>query len=123
MNSGKVVVIDDNAAGLRSMKLLLEMAGYETAGHTSANSFLASGDTPSCLIVDQNMPGVTGLQLVASLRERPDHIPVLLICGFVDAPIATRAAELHVEKILEKPLEPEQLLAFVAAYAGSNAPV
>src|SRR3954452_25356877 len=60
-----VAIVDDNAAILQSMELLLELDGYEVSGYASPASFLADRTMqPACLITDQNMSGMTRLQLV-----------------------------------------------------------
>ena len=108
---GVVAIVDDDIAVLRSVKFLLELEGHEVIAYTSSASFLADRTTPSaCLIVDQNMPGMTGLQLVAELRRQDDHIPVLLMCGLLSPEIIARATELEIRKLLEKPAEPDDLL-------------
>ncbi len=117
MGSGIIAVVDDNVVGLRAMTFLLETAGYNAVAYASAALFLAdTAAQTSVLIVDQNMPDMTGLQLVALLRERVPHIPVLLTCGFLADNVIARASELRIEKVLEKPVEPEELLALVASY-------
>jgi DNA-binding response OmpR family regulator len=59
------------------------------------------------------MPGMTGLQLVAELRRKEDHIPVLLMCGLLSSEIITRATELGIRRLLAKPTEPDDLLKIV----------
>ena len=114
MAVGVVAVVDDNIAVLRSVKFLLELEGYEVNAYTSPTSFLADRTTRSaCLIVDQNMPGMTGLQLVTELRRQDDHIPVLLMCGLLSPEIITLAAELEIGRLLEKPAEPDDFLKVV----------
>jgi two-component system response regulator FixJ len=110
-----VAVVDDNASILRATKALLEMEGYEVIAHPSAASFLADRTTrAACLIVDQNMPEMTGIQLAEHLRQQMDNIPILLISGSLFVDIAQRAAELGVDKLLQKPVEPEDILKHVA---------
>ena len=109
-----VAVVDDNVAILRSMKFLLELAGYEVITHTSAASFQAVPMTDlACLIVDQNLPGMTGLQLVAQLRQEENHTPVLLVCGLSSPDIIARAAALGIEQVVEKPAEPAAILKII----------
>jgi two-component system response regulator FixJ len=118
MDKGVVAVIDDNITALRAMTLLFEMEGYKVVAHTSPASFLA--DRPkrvACLIVDQNMPGMTGLQLVAQIRQDQDHIPILLVCGILSSDIMTTAAELRIDKVLQKPVEPDTLLDAISDFS------
>jgi two-component system response regulator FixJ len=116
-DSSIVAIVDDNAAILQSMEFLLELEGYEVIVYASPASFLDDRTTqPACLIIDQNMPGMTGLQLITRLRQQENHIPILLMCGFLSTDIIARASELGVTRVLEKPLEPDNLLEFVAGF-------
>jgi FixJ family two-component response regulator len=113
--SGIVAVVDDHVAIVRSLKLLLELEGYEVVTYTSARSFLVDDSRyPACLIVDQNMPEMTGIQLVTRFRERAGSIPVLLVCGSLSPDIVARATALGIERVLQKPTEPGDILQFVA---------
>jgi len=79
-HAGIVAVVDDDPAVVDSPKFLLEVAGYRVKVHASAAAFLGNGATrPACLILDQHMPQMTGLELVARLRNDGAHTPVLLI--------------------------------------------
>ena len=94
MLSNRVVaVIDDDLAVLDSMKFLLELDGFSVATYDSASAFLndVSAD-PVCLIADQHMPSITGLDLAARLRADGTMIPVLLITGAPSPAILARAA-------------------------------
>ncbi len=94
-----VAIVDDNVAILDSMELLLELEGYDVIGYASPASFLADRTTQSaCLIIDQNMPGMTGLELVTRMRQQESHIPVLLMCGFLSTDIIARASELGTQQ-------------------------
>lgn len=112
-----MAVIDDDPAVLESVCFLLEIAGYRVAAYASAGAFLADDVThPRCLILDQNMPQMTGLELAGKLRDTGATIPILLITGSPSPAIAARAAQLGVEKVLEKPPEEDELLGFVDAH-------
>jgi FixJ family two-component response regulator len=123
MMPGVVVVVDDNVAFLRSMKFLLELEGCEVVTYTSPVAALADETVrPICLIIDQNMPEITGTALATRLRQRLGPIPVLLACGFVTADLMARATELGIERLLEKPLDPKDILQFIAEFAHRPAP-
>jgi two-component system response regulator FixJ len=112
-----VAVVDDDPAVLDSLRFLLEAAGHRVATYPSAVAFLADCVTPpACLILDQHMPQMTGLELAAELRAagRPTHI--LLITALAAPAVVARAARLGIEKVLEKPLQEDDLLGFVNAY-------
>ena len=114
---GIVGIIDDDPAVLDSLKFLLEVVGYQVSTHASATAFLGDGAiVPACLIVDQHMPGMTGLELAQKLRDDGAAIPILLITGSPSPAIVARAAQLGIVKVLEKPPEEADLLNFVGAY-------
>lgn len=117
---GCVAVIDDDPGVLVSLEAVLEVAGYQVVAYASAGAFLADhAAKPACLILDQHMPQMTGLDLAARLRADGVHLPVLLISGKPPSNLAARAAELGIAKVLVKPLSADDLLCFVAASIGS----
>jgi two-component system response regulator FixJ len=108
-------VIDDDPAVLDSLCFLLEIAGHRTRGYASAAAFLADGDArPACIILDQHMPHMTGLELLARLRAAGVATRVMLVTGSSTPAIRARAAALGVVKVLEKPPDEAELLAFAA---------
>lgn len=121
-----VAVIDDDQGVLQSLKVLLETTGYRVVLYASAAAFLDAGGTrPACLILDHYMPEMTGLELTAHLRKQGADVPVLLITGALSGAITARAAELGIERVLEKPADEGDLLSFVEAHysdAGASFP-
>ena len=116
-SGGTVAVVDDDPAVLDSLKFLLEVTGHRVAIYASAAEFLQNpAEQLSCLILDHQMPQMTGLELVARLRNDGLSIPILLITGSLSQAIVTRAAELGIAKVLEKPLNDDDLVNFVSAY-------
>lgn len=78
------------------------------------NDFLRDPTSwPVCLITDQNMPEMTGLELAAHLRSKGSVIPVLLFSGHLSASLISRAAELGI-KVVGKPAPENELVSFVA---------
>src|SRR5277367_848135 len=111
--NGAVAVVDDDPGVLDSLKFLLEAAGHTVAAYASAAAFLCDRATRvACLILDHHMPEMTGLELVAQLRGEGARMPVLLTTGSPSPAIVARAAELGIEKVLEKPLDEDDLLSF-----------
>lgn len=112
-----VALVDDDLAVLASLTFLLELAGYKVAAYSSALAFLDDGGNgAACLIVDQHMPHMTGLELAARLRTEGASIPVLLVTGSPSPTIAARAAELEIDGVLEKPPNEHDLLRFIDAH-------
>jgi FixJ family two-component response regulator len=112
-----VAIVDDDPAVVDAVRFLLDLAGYPAIGFESASAFLAATPPhPACMILDQHMPEMTGLALVARLRETGPEIPVLLMTGSPSPAIVARAIELGVTRVLEKPPEEDDVLGFVAAH-------
>jgi FixJ family two-component response regulator len=111
-----VAVVDDDAAVLDSFRFMLELAGCDVATFAAATDYLATFPArPHCLILDQHMPVMTGLELAARLRVAGLAIPVLLITGAASDEIIGRAAALGVWRVLTKPPTEADLLGFVRA--------
>ena len=113
---GKIAVVDDDHAIRDSLRFLLEVMGDPVETFASAAEYLNSvSDHHACLILDNHMPLMTGLDLAAILRADGADIPILLITGSPSPAIHTRAAELGIDKVLEKPLSDADLLDFISA--------
>ena len=83
--------------------------------HKSQQAILDAGtaDTAACLVLDLQMPGLDGLELVDELRARGVETPVVFITGHADVPTSVRAMKAGAVEFLEKPFDDEQLLAAV----------
>ncbi len=114
---GIVAVIDDDDAMRESLQFLLETAGFDVHGYRSAQAFLPEADHYHWryLLIDQHMPAVTGLELVARLRGTGHAIPALLITGSKTEEMDGQAAALGVTAVLEKPLVDADLFRYLAA--------
>ena len=119
-NVNIVAVIDDDNDVGAVLGRLLETMGYQVEIFTSALEFLSSARTDrlACLIVDQNMPRMTGLEMIEKLSEQGVSIPTLLITGVYDSAVDRRASELGVMTVLEKPMSHRDLLRFVSVSVG-----
>lgn len=110
-------VVDDDPAVLDSFRFLLEVAGYQVVTFRSAFDFLQNAsEPPACLILDQYMPDLTGLELAERLRSDGSTLPILLITGLPSPAIVVRAAELGIEGVLEKPPDEADILCFANAH-------
>ena len=117
-----VAVIDDDDGVLDSLKFMLEVAGYSVTGFPSAVDFLRDCQVhPSCMILDQHMPQMTGLQLAARLRSEGSQLPILLVTAAASPAIVAEAHRIGVDRVLEKPLDEQDILMFVAAHLDQGA--
>ena len=100
-----VIVVDDDTAVRNSLKFSLEIEGFAVVAYRCAADLLDSSDPPDCgcFVVDQNLPGMTGLDLIAKLRERRIQAPAILITSHPSAAVIDRAKQAYV-RIIEKPL-------------------
>ena len=100
-----IAVVDDDPAVCNSLKFSLELEGFAVRAYRSGAEFLATGDFRdcSCFIIDQRMPGMSGMELIATLRERKVSIPAILVISQPNKVLSARAAEARVP-IIEKPL-------------------
>jgi two-component system, LuxR family, response regulator FixJ len=110
-----VHVIDDDEAMRQSLAFLLEAVGMEVQTYESAVAFLevAPAVKAGCVITDVRMPGLSGVELLRQLRERKLGIPVIVITGHGDVPLAVEAMKIGAMDFLEKPFDDEALLASV----------
>ena len=100
-----------------SLRFLLETAGHAVETFKSGVRFLEEADPArlGCLVLDQRMPGIAGLDLLARLRGEGIATPALLVVSTPGPALARRAGELGVLKVLEKPLARDDLLAEISA--------
>lgn len=112
-----VAVVDDDPAVRESLRFLLETAGHTVETYDSGTQFLAEAEPGrlACLVLDQQMPQITGLDLLAQLRARGLETPALIVASATGSNLARRATELGVAGVLEKPLAQDDLLARVEA--------
>jgi len=124
MNDDYVFVVDDDADVRDSMRMLLEVAGFKVRSFSSAKHFLADGDPKhGCLIADIRMPDMSGLELQEEVTRRQIALPVIIITGHGDVPLAVQAMKAGAIDFLEKPFDDEMILASVrrAMEIGSRA--
>ncbi len=107
-----VVVIDDDEAIRRSLKLLLHSINLPVVVHASAQEYLQHFeiDQPGCLVVDVRMPGMSGIELQQQLNLRGAMIPVIFITGHGDISMAVDAMQHGAFDFLPKPFRDQDLL-------------
>ena len=109
---GRVLVIDDEEAIRKSLRMVLEYEGYEFLEAASGPEGLETlkRESPDALLLDIKMPGMDGLEVLDVLRGRDQQIPVLMISGHGDIPTAVEAIHKGAYDFIEKPLESERVL-------------
>jgi two-component system response regulator FixJ len=118
MTSERIVhVVDDDAAIRRAMVRLLRSEGLTTVTYDSAQAVLngASSLSFGCILLDLQMPGMDGLQLLARLSELGIELPVIVVTGHGDVATAVKAMKAGAVDFIEKPIDEVQLLAAIDA--------
>ena len=111
-----VAIVDDDYAVRDSLHFLLEVMKHPVETFASAAEFLkADRRHLACVILDHHMPRMTGLELAERLWADDAAIPILLITGSSTPSIVARAAEVGIDRVLEKPPSDEDLLDFISA--------
>jgi FixJ family two-component response regulator len=114
-----VVVVDDDAALRHALTFSLELEGFQVEGCDSGEALLARAlpDRDTCLVIDERLPGVSGLQALRKLRARAVALPAVLITSNPKAALRQAAAAAGVP-IVEKPLLGDALLGSIRAALG-----
>lgn len=107
-----VLLIDDDAGVLKAVARLLRTAGWRTRSFASARDFIDAGgfEGLGCLVLDVSMPGMTGPELHAWLRENDVALPVIFLSGELDIPTSVLAMKRGAVNVLEKSVEAAALL-------------
>jgi two-component system, LuxR family, response regulator FixJ len=107
-----ICIVDDNEAVADSLQALLETFGFNVQSYSSGSGFLADERhrTAGCLLIDQHMPGASGLDVVDNLRKQGIQIPTILISGRLDAGTRERATRLGIRELLDKPVAAGRLI-------------
>jgi two-component system response regulator FixJ len=94
---------------------MLTVLGYSVKAYESADAFLATVNKgePGCIVADVKMPGTDGVGLVRELARRDIGVPVVLISGHADVPMAVDAIKSGAQDFIEKPVDDAQLVAAI----------
>jgi two-component system response regulator FixJ len=111
----RVHIVDDEPGVLEALTLLLSTAGIEATVHESAEAYLeaASLAEPACVILDNRLPGISGLELLRRIAESASQAAVIMMTGHGDVPTAVAAMKLGAFHFVEKPFDAEALLSAV----------
>lgn len=114
---GLVHVVDDDASFRTAIERRLRHAGYQVETHSSAQHLLdclpGRAQMPGCILLDVQMPGLSGLELQNRLVELGSILPVVFVTGHSDIPTTVRAIKAGAEDFLTKPIPSEQLIAAI----------
>ena len=110
-----VFLVDDDPSVCKALTRLLRSAGMEVASYSSATDFLASEhpDHPACLLLDIEMPGLSGLELQEELNRRNLEPAIVFMTGHGTVPRSVRAMKMGAVDFLQKPFDDEDLLAAI----------
>lgn len=108
----QICIVDDDEWVADSLKLLLESFGYDVQSYNSGADLLADDRyrAAGCVIIDQHMPRMSGLDLVERLQKEGVRVPAILISGRLDKNTRERAARLGITSALEKPFAADRLV-------------
>jgi two-component system response regulator FixJ len=106
-----VYIVDDDPAARASVAALVQSKGVRTCEFASAEEFLESAlhDDRGCLVLDVRMTGMTGLELQEELGKRKVELPIIVITGFADVPMAVKAMSAGAVNFLTKPCKTDEL--------------
>jgi two-component system response regulator FixJ len=110
-----VHVVDDDVAVRKSLAFLLASEGLPVRLYESASAFLEeiAGAESGCIVTDVRMPGIDGIELIRRLKERGITLPVIVITGHADVPMAVEAMKEGAVDFLEKPFGDDVFLTTV----------
>lgn len=112
-----VFIVDDDASLRRALQRLIKSAGYMCETYDSAQAFLEGekAGSPCCLILDVQMPGLSGLDLQKEMINRNMYMPLIFLTGHGTIPMSVRAMKSGAADFLTKPVDEQQLFAAIAA--------
>jgi FixJ family two-component response regulator len=109
---GRVLVVEDDDSMRKAIERLLNAAGFECAAYASADALLARGvdEDSACVISDLRLPGTSGLELLAMLRQRDISLPFILITAHDEPGMRQKALSCGAAAFLAKPFRGTRLL-------------
>ncbi|MCP4709504.1 MAG: response regulator transcription factor, partial [Planctomycetes bacterium] len=111
-NEPTVFVIDNDQAVREGLSLLIKSVGLNVETYSSAQEYLEAFNPsrPGCLVLDVRMPGMSGLELQETLHRRNVKIPIIMISGHGDVPMAVQTVKMGAVDFIEKPFRDQVLL-------------
>jgi FixJ family two-component response regulator len=117
-----VFIVDDDVSVRESLEALIGTEGWRAECFESARDFLARppAETPSCLILDVNLPDLNGLELQAQMAGERLGMPIIFITGYGDIPMTVRAMKAGAAEFLTKPFAEDALVGAVRHAIGQS---
>jgi two-component system, LuxR family, response regulator FixJ len=115
-----IVVIDDHESVRSSLRALLESGGLRVKDYPSAIAYLEDNGGGDCVLADLRMPQMTGLELQQEMTKRNSSVPVIVITGHGDVPLAVQAMRAGAFDFLEKPFDDDVLLDSIQRALAAN---
>ncbi len=114
-NDAIVYVVDDDDAVRDSLKVLLQSDGLTAQVYASGREFMDSynADIAGCLLLDVQLPDMNGLEMQLELANKQIKLPIIIITGYADVPIAVKALKAGAVDFIEKPFSDDTILASV----------
>ena len=105
--SGEIFIVDDDPLIVNALTAVLSREGYQVSGFGEGKSILAAAQarTPTCVILDVQMPGQSGLDILKELNAQHYPAPIFIISGVGDIPMAVEAIKNGALDFIEKPLD------------------
>lgn len=118
-----VFVIDDDPAMRDSLDFLLDAAGLKVRLFDSAQAFLGelANLEPGCIVTDVRMPGIDGMELLRRIQAGPRKLPVIVMTGHGDVPLAVEAMKLGALDFIEKPFDDDRLIGMIETALAASA--
>ncbi len=115
VNNAVVHLIDDDAAVRHALAFLLTTAGHAVRVYESGSAFLDALATlqPGCIVSDLRMPGIDGMQLQRRLKELEINLPLIMMTGHADVPLAVEAMKAGAVDFIEKPFDDDLFLSAI----------
>lgn len=124
MNAARALIhiVDDDQSIRRSLRGLVESVGHEAVTYSSAQDFLSASrpDTPGCLVLDVQMPGLSGLDLQRQLVAGKGTLPIIFLTGRADIPMSVQAMKAGAVEFLTKPIDAPALLTAIGHAIGRD---
>ncbi|MGC2774537.1 MAG: response regulator, partial [Bradyrhizobium sp.] len=110
--AGEIHIVDDDPSVRDALSVVLTLEGYHVTGFADGHSFLAAARNrlPQCIILDVHMPGRSGLDILKELNAKHYPVPIFIISGQGDIPMAVEAIKNGALDFIEKPFDAETVV-------------